>query len=217
MTVALSTGHEQSHVSAGYDSAAGRIEGRPRDSVSYSIEPKTAEPPCSSSPGRKISTCLPRSVRDVDAGDQLRHVRGHRRAAAAIAEVDPWLRRQLRLGDHHPHGHHQHRHLPAPPQERGVDAEDAGDPAGGESDPGSLREAEGDRSGETEDEPGDDGALQRARRQSRQRLRADAADLSAPSSRSTRCCRRRSSCAARRSSAGFTICRRTTRSTSRRS
>ena len=37
--------------------------------------------------------------------------------------------------------------VPAAAQERRVDAEDAGDSAGGEGDPGSLREAEGDRSG----------------------------------------------------------------------
>ena len=36
--------------------------------------------------------------------------------------------------------------FPLQPQERRLDAEDAGDPAGGEGDPGSLREAEGDRS-----------------------------------------------------------------------
>ena len=38
-------------------------------------------------------------------------------------------------------------HVPAAAQERRVDAEDAGDSAGGEGDPGSLREAEDDRSG----------------------------------------------------------------------
>ena len=54
---------------------------------------------------------------------------------------------ELRLGDHHPDGHHQHHHLPAAAQERGVDAEDAGNPARGEVDSGSLRQAEGDRSG----------------------------------------------------------------------
>ena len=37
-------------------------------------------------------------------------------------------------------------HVSAAAQERRVDAEDAGDPARGESDPGSLLEAEGDRS-----------------------------------------------------------------------
>ena len=110
------------------------------------------------------------------AGDRLRHVRGDRRAAAALAEVGQRLRRQLRLVDHHPDDHHQRDHVPAAAQERRVDAEDAGDPAGGESDPGSLREAEGDRSGEAEDEPGADGALQGARRQPGERLRADAAD-----------------------------------------
>ena len=70
--------------------------------------------------------------------------------------------------------------------------------------------------GEAEDEPGDDGALPRERRQSGERLRADAADVADAASRSTRCCRPRSSCAARRSSAGSTICRRTIRTTSRR-
>ena len=56
-----------------------------------------------------------------------------------------------------------------------------------EGDPGALREAEGDRSGEAEDEPGADGALPRARRQPGERLRADAPDRCRSSSRSTRC------------------------------
>src|SRR5207244_1074250 len=43
----------------------------------------------------------------------------------------------------------------------------------GEVDSGSLRKAEGDRPGEAEDEPGADGAVQRARRQPSERLRAD--------------------------------------------
>ena len=42
--------------------------------------------------------------------------------------------------------------VPAAPQERGVDAEDAGDSAGGQSDPGSLRQAEDERPGAAEDE-----------------------------------------------------------------
>ena len=50
-------------------------------------------------------------------------------------------------------------HVPAAAQERRVDAEDAGDSARGEGDPGSLLQAEGDRSREAEDEPGDDGAV----------------------------------------------------------
>ena len=70
--------------------------------------------------------------------------------------------------------------------------------------------------GEAEDEPGDDGALQGARRQPGERLRADAVDDAGAASRSGPCCRRRSSCAARRSSAGSTISRRTIRTTSRR-
>ena len=66
--------------------------------------------------------------------------------------------------------------LPAAPQERGVDAEDAGDSARGQGDPGSLLEAEGDRPGKAEDEHGDDGPLQGEGRQPGERLRADAAD-----------------------------------------
>ena len=71
---------------------------------------------------------------------------------------------------------HQRDPVPAAPQERRVDAEDAGDPARGQGDPGSLHEAEGDRSREAEDEHGDDGPLQGEGRQPGQRLRADAAD-----------------------------------------
>ena len=54
--------------------------------------------------------------------------------------------------------------------------QDAGDPARGQGDPGSLREPEDDRPGEAEDEHRADEPVSRARRQSRQRLRADAAD-----------------------------------------
>ena len=56
------------------------------------------------------------------------------------------VRRQLRLVDHRAHGHHQRGDVPASAQEQRVDAEDAGDPAAGEGDSGSLREAESDRS-----------------------------------------------------------------------
>ena len=42
--------------------------------------------------------------------------------------------------------------VPLAPQERRLDAQDAGYPAAGESDPGSLRQAESDRSGAAEDE-----------------------------------------------------------------
>ena len=50
-----------------------------------------------------------------------------------VAEVGERLRRQLRLVDHHPDDHHQRRHVPAAAQERRVDAEDAGDSAGGKA------------------------------------------------------------------------------------
>ena len=53
--------------------------------------------------------------------------------------------------------------LPAPPPQHGVDAEDAGDSAGDEGDPGSLRATQGHRSRAPEDEHRDDGALQAAR------------------------------------------------------
>ena len=61
-------------------------------------------------------------------------------------QVGPRLRRQLRLVDHHPDDPHQPGDVPAAPQERRVDAEDAGAPAAAEGDPGSLRAPEGDRS-----------------------------------------------------------------------
>ena len=78
--------------------------------------------------------------------DQLRTVRRHRRAAAAVAEMGPRLRRQLGMVDRHPHDHHQPGDGAAAAQAGRVDAEDAGDSAGGEGDSGSLLEAEGDRS-----------------------------------------------------------------------
>ena len=108
--------------------------------------------------------------------DRFRHVRLAGRAAAARAEVGQRLHRQLRLVDHRADRDHQPRDVPAAPQERGVDAEDAGDSARGEGDSGSLREAEDERSGAAEDERRADEPLPRARRQSGERLRADAAD-----------------------------------------
>ena len=65
-----------------------------------------------------------------------------RRAAAPGAQVDQRLPRQLRLVDRRAHDHHQPRDLPAAPSQHGVDEEDAGDPAGDEGDPGSLREVQ---------------------------------------------------------------------------
>ena len=62
------------------------------------------------------------------------------------AQLDSWLRRQLRLVDHHSHGSHQRGHVSAAAQERRLDAQDAGDPAGGQGDPGTVRQAEIDRS-----------------------------------------------------------------------
>ena len=70
--------------------------------------------------------------------------------------------------------------VPVAPQERGVDAENAGDSARGQSDSGSLRQAQDERSGEIEDERRDDEPLPRAGRESGQRLRADAADDAGP-------------------------------------
>ena len=127
------------------------------------------------------------------------------------AEVALRLRRQLRLGDHPADDPHQPRRLPAAPQERRVDAEDAGAPAAAEGDSGSLRGPEGHRPGAAEDEHGDHESLPGERREPGERLRADAAARCRCCSRSTRCCRSRSSCAAPISAAGFTICRRPTR------
>ena len=62
------------------------------------------------------------------------------------------LRRQLRLVDCHPDRPDQPRHVPLAPQERRLDAQDAGSAAAGEGDPGSLLEAEGHRSCAAEDE-----------------------------------------------------------------
>ena len=87
-------------------------------------------------------------VRSIDFG-MFALARG---AAAARAQVGGQLRRQLRLVDHHPHDPHQPGDVPAASQERGLDAPDAGHPAGSEGHPGSLREPEDDRPGEAEDE-----------------------------------------------------------------
>jgi hypothetical protein len=76
-----------------------------------------------------------------DARHQLRHFCVARGAAARRAQVGAWLHRQLGLGDHRPDAAHQHRAVPAAPQERGLDAQDAGDPAADEGDPGSLRQS----------------------------------------------------------------------------
>ena len=60
---------------------------------------------------------------------------------------------------------------------------------------------------QAEDEHGDDGALPREGRQPGERLRADAADVAGAVRVLRAAVGRRSSCAARRSSAGFTTCR----------
>ena len=93
----------------------------------------------------------------------------------------------------------QHRVVPAAPQERGLDAQDAGDPAADEGDPGSLREVQGHRSRAAEDEHRGDGALQGQGRQPGQRLRPDAAHVPVPVRVLRRCCRSRSRSAARTS------------------
>ena len=108
------------------------------------------------------------------AGDRLRVPVCHRRAAAPDAEMDLRVRRQLWLVDHSAHRADQRPDLPAAPQERGVDAEDAGAAAGDEGDPGALQRSQGDRPGEAEDEPGGDGAVSEARCQPRERVFADA-------------------------------------------
>ena len=91
---------------------------------------------------------------DLVRAHRLRLPVGHRRPPPPDPEVDPRVRRQLRVVDHPAHGAHQHRDLPAAPQERRLDAEDAGAAAGDEGDPGALRRPEGDGSGPAEDEPG---------------------------------------------------------------
>ena len=99
-----------------------------------------------SSPGRRTSTCSRAIDRDlaraIDFGMFTVIVVPLLRSLKWVQR----LRRQLRLVDHHPDHSHQRDHVPAAAQERRVDAEDAGDSARGQSDPGSLLEAEGDRS-----------------------------------------------------------------------
>ena len=66
------------------------------------------------------------ALRQVDPeftqGDQLRDVRDPGGAAARRVAVGQRLRRQLRLGDHHPHDPDQPGDVAAAAQERGVDA-----------------------------------------------------------------------------------------------
>ena len=143
-----------------------------RQLVSYSIEPKTGGEAVKFFAGPKdfdVLTAIGPNVAEAINFGFFRVI------VVPLLNSLKWINGyvgELRLGDHHPDGHHQHHHLPAPPQERGVDAEDAGDSARGEGDSGSLREAEGDRPREAEDEPGADGALQGARREPGERLRA---------------------------------------------
>ena len=125
---------------------------------------------------RRISTCSPASIAISCARSTSACSRG---IVVPLLRALKWVngyRRQLRLVDHHPDRHHQPRDVPAAAQERRVDAEDAGDPAGGEGDPGSLREAEDDRSGEAEDERRADGLYRERGVNPGERLRADAAD-----------------------------------------
>ena len=77
---------------------------------------------------------------------RLRHVPVFRRPAAARAEVDQRLGRELRVVDHHPDGVDQRGDVSASPQELRLHAQDAGDSARGEGDTGSLREAQDQRS-----------------------------------------------------------------------
>ena len=137
-------------------------------------------------------------------------------AAAQGAEVGQRLRRQLRLVDHRPHGPHQPGDVPAPhksvvsmrkmqeiqPQVKAIQDRYA-----------KLKMTD---PGAPEDERRGDGALQAARRQSGERLRADAAHPPGPVCVLRDAVGQPSSCAARRSSAGSPTCRCTIRSTSRR-
>ena len=110
MTVALTPGASNIAYQPVTVPAAGRLEGSRRAQlVSYSIEPKAAGEPLKFFAGPKDFDVLTAIGPNVARGDQLRLFPGHRRSAAELAEVDQRLRRELRLGDHHPDGHHQHR------------------------------------------------------------------------------------------------------------
>ena len=161
------------------------IETPPTQLIAYAIDPGKEDVSFYVGP-KDFDELRPRRP-EPGARHRLRHVRRDRRAAPAFAQVDQRVRRQLRLVDHHPDRADQRDHVPAAAQERGLDAEDAGDPAGGQGDPGPLREAEGDRSREAENEPGAHGPLPRTGRQPRERLHPHAADA-------CRCCLRSIPC-----------------------
>ena len=84
--------------------------------------------------------------------------------------------------------------FPLPPQERRVDAEDAGAAAADEGHPGSLREAEDDRSRAVEEAGRDHGALPREGRSTPRAGACRCWRRCRSCSRSTRCSRCRSSC-----------------------
>ena len=147
MTVALDPGPSKVTLSAGHDSRRRRTRSEPpRELVAYAIEPSRRTRRSSSSSGRRTSTCSPaidrELVRAIDFG--------------MFAFIVVPLLRSLNWINGYVGNYGwsiiiltiiiNARDVPAAAQERGVDAEDAGDPAGGEGDPGSLREAEGDRS-----------------------------------------------------------------------
>src|SRR4029453_16604520 len=73
-------------------------------------------------------------------GDRFRLVRLPRRPAVSRPEGGEKLRRQLRLFDLGADDSDQPCDVPAPPQERGLDAQDAGTAAADEGDSGSVRE-----------------------------------------------------------------------------
>ena len=125
-----------------------RVRRPPRCSSSRGrVRPATAPPNAAVlRRARRTSTCCTASTAISSRAIDFGMFALARRAAAARAEVGQRLRRQLRLVDHRADDPHQPRDVPAAPQERRLDAEDAGDSAGGEGDPGSLREAEDDRS-----------------------------------------------------------------------
>src|SRR5262245_25591738 len=81
---------------------------------------------------------------------------------------------QLGMVDRALDGVDQPRHVPAPPQEPGVDAQDAGAAAAAQSYPGSLRKPEGHRSGASENEYRGDEPVSREGREPGEWLRSNA-------------------------------------------
>ena len=105
------------------------VPGRGRDSPSAGV----SDFQLPAAAGRDPILLWAQAVRPPEIGgcrarprDQFRHLRISGGAAARCAPVDLRFRRQLRVGHHPAYPPDQRRHLTAAPQERRIDAQDAG-------------------------------------------------------------------------------------------